>query len=179
MVKGNKVYLSAIEEKELGQLREWRNLPEYRKYFREYREISPVMQKKWFENVVNNNNGDIMFGIHDIETNGLLGCCGLCYINWIHRYADLSLYIGKDNCYIDDEGIAEESCRLLFNYAFDELGLNKIWTEIYEFDNKKFDLYKHMGFKQDGFLREQYYYRKKWWNSYILSLLHYEYSDGL
>ena len=70
MVKGNKVYLSAIEEKELGQLREWRNLPEYRKYFREYREISPVMQKKWFENVVNNNNGDIMFGIHDIETNG-------------------------------------------------------------------------------------------------------------
>lgn len=175
MIKGKKIYLSAIEENELEQLRKWRNLPEYRKHFREYRDISASMQKKWFDNIVNNDNTTIMFSIHDIENDELLGCCGLCYINWIHRYSDLSLYIGKNECYIDNEGIAEESCRLLFGYAFNELGLNKIWTEIYEFDNKKYDLYKNIGFKQDGFLREQYFYDGKWWNSYILSLLKMEY----
>lgn len=175
MIKGKKVYLSAIEESDLEQLRQWRNLPEYRKHFREYREISTTMQSKWFNNVVNNDNSTIMFSIHDIETNELLGCCGLCYINWVHRYSDLSLYIGKDECYIDNEGIAEESCKLLFNYAFNELNLNKIWTEIYEFDNKKYDLYMNMEFKQDGFLREQYFYDGKWWGSYILSLLREEY----
>ena len=59
MIKGKKVYLSAIEENELEQLRKWRNLPEYRKHFREYRDISASMQRKWFENVVNNDNSTI------------------------------------------------------------------------------------------------------------------------
>lgn len=175
MISGEKVYLAAIEESELEQLRVWRNLPDFRKYFREYREISSLMQEKWFENIVNNDKNTIMFAIHDKNTKELLGCCGLCYINWIHRYSDLSLYIGKDECYIDNEGIAEESCKLLFDYAFYELGLNKIWTEIYEFDYMKNNLYAKMGFKQDGFLREQYFYDGKWWASYILSLLKEEY----
>lgn len=175
MIRGEKVYLTAIEEEDLEQLRKWRNLPQFRKHFREYREISSTMQKKWFEHIVNNDNSTIMFSIKDNQTGELLGCCGLCYINWVHRFSDLSLYIGKNESYIDNEGIAEESCRLLFNYGFGELGLNKIWTEIYEFDQKKYDLYLKMGFKQDGFLREQYFYDGKWWNSYILSLLKKEY----
>lgn len=158
MIKGNKVYLSAVEEKDLEQLRYWRNLPEYRKYFREYREISRPMQEKWFSDVINGNNTTIMFAIHMLDNNMLAGCCGLCYINWVHRYSDLSLYIGKDNVYIDNDGIAEESCRLLFGYAFGELGLNKIWTEIYEFDKKKYNLYNSLGFCKDGFLRKHYFY---------------------
>ena len=49
MIKGKKVYLSAIEESDLEQLRQWRNLPEYRKHFREYREISTTMQSRGVE----------------------------------------------------------------------------------------------------------------------------------
>ncbi len=175
MIKGKKVYLDTIEENDLEQLRYWRNLPDYRKYFREYREISKTMQKNWFNNIVNNDKNTIMFSIRSTENNELLGCCGLCYINYIHKYSDLSLYIGKDEVYIDETGIAEESCRLLFNYGFNEIGLNKIWTEIYEFDEKKYNLYKKLGFFQDGLLREQYFYEGKWWNSMILSLLSKEY----
>lgn len=171
MIRGEKVYLSALEEEDLEQLRYWRNLPEYRKYFREYREISSIMQKNWFEHVVNGDNSTIMFAIRMIEGDELVGCCGLCYINWVHRHSDLSLYIGKDEVYIDSEGIAEESCRLLFQYGFGELNLNKIWTEIYEFDNKKYDLYNQFHFHEDGFLRKQYFYDGKWWGSYLLSLL--------
>lgn len=175
MIKGKKVYLTTIEQEDLEQLRHWRNLPDFRKHFREYREISGTMQKNWFEHVVNRDNTTIMFAIHMNETDELVGCCGLCYINWIHRHSDLSLYIGKDEAYIDDEGIAEESCKLLFDYGFGELGLNKIWTEIYEFDNKKLALYKKFGFHEDGFLRKQYFYEGKWWGSYLLSLLNGEY----
>ena len=178
MLKGDKVYLTAIEEEDLEQLRNWRNLPDYRKHFREYREISRTMQKNWFENIVNGDNSTIMFAIRMSDTGELAGCCGLCYINWVHRHSDLSLYIGKDESYIDNEGIAEESCKLLFDYGFHELGLNKIWTELYEFDHKKIDLYKKFGFQEDGFLRKQYFYEGKWWGSYILSLLNEEYKIG-
>ena len=171
MLKGNNIYLDAIETSDLEKLRKWRNLPEYRKFFREYQEINADMQKKWYEAKVVNDNATLMFAIRDIGTKELLGCCGLCYINWVHRHSDLSLYIGKDEVYIDDEGIAEESCQLLFDYAFGELGLNKIWTEIYDFDEKKFDLYLKLGFTQDGLLREQYFYGGEWHDSRMMSLL--------
>ena len=112
-----------------------------------------------------------MFSIKCNDDNKLLGCCGLVFINWVHRHADLSLYIGWKDAYIDEKGYAKESCRLLLNYGFNELFLNKIWTEIYEFDTKKKELYDKFGFKQDGLLRENYWYDGQWWGSRILSLL--------
>ena len=72
-----------------------------------------------------------MFSIRELKNNVLIGCCGLVYINWKNSHADLSLYIGKKDLYIDDNGLAEESCKLLLDYAFSDIGLNKVWTEIY------------------------------------------------
>lgn len=174
MLKGEKVYLDTIEPNDLETLRKWRNLPNYRKFFREYQEINSDMQRKWYESKVVNDNSTLMFAIRDNTTDELLGCCGLCYINWIHRNADLSLYIGKDEVYIDDEGIAEESLDLLWNYGFGELGLVKVWTELYEFDEKKLSLYQKMGMKIEGTLRKQYFYDGRWYDSKMLSLLNEE-----
>lgn len=72
-------------------------------------------------------------------------------------------------------GYAKEACELLFYYGFNQLGLNKIWTEIYEFDIKKKKLYDELGFNVDGILRENYFYDGKWWSSYILSILRNEF----
>lgn len=177
MIKGEKVYLTAIERKDLPQLLNWRNQTNFRKYFREYKEINLDMQNKWYELKVLNDSNTIMFSIRSNNNNELLGCCGLCYINWIHRYADLSLYIGWKNSYIDEIGYADDSCKSLFKYAFKELGLNKIWTEIYEFDIKKKELYDRLGFKLDGIKREDYYYDGRWWNSFMLSLLKKDYLE--
>ncbi len=171
MINGTLVNLTTLEQEDLEPLRLWRNNPEFRKYFREYREIGRDMQLKWYQDKVLGDPGTMMFSIRSAQTGELLGCCGLCYISWIHRNADLSLYIGWQNAYIDDRGYAEESCRLLFRYGFQELGLEKIWTEIYEFDEPKLKLYQRLGFRQDGLLRRQYQYDGKWWDSRILSLL--------
>ena len=175
MLDGLKVYLTAVEKEDLNQLKIWRNNPSFRKYFREYRELNSAQQNIWFKNKVVEDDSTQMFAIRRLDDNILLGCCGLVYINWIHRHADLSLYIGFDNQYIDNEGYAQESCSILLNYGFEELGLNKIWTEIYEFDNKKLELYNKFGFKLDGVLRENYFYKNNWYDSKVLSLLKKEY----
>ena len=171
MIKGEKVFLSSIEKDDLEQLKAWRNNPEFRKHFREYRELNLRQQELWFEDKVVKDPTTLMFAIRDMKSSQLLGCCGFVYINWVHRHADLSLYIGWEDAYIDDQGYAQESCKLLMNYGFNELGLNKIWTEIYEFDEKKKMLYKKFEFKQDGLLRENYWFDGRWWDSIILSKL--------
>ena len=175
MINGNLVALSAVEKEDLRQFRDWRNNPNFNKHFREYRQLSMRHQEQWFEEKIITDPGTMMFSIRRMDDGELLGCCGFVYINWIYRHADLSLYIGWDDAYIDNNGYAEESCRLLLDQGFKELCLNKIWTEIYEFDEKKRELYERFGFQQDGLLRENYWHDGKWWNSIIISLLSREY----
>lgn len=171
MIRGEKIGLRAVERRDLPKLMEWRNREDFRCYFREYREIGQENQAAWFEKTVVGDKNTIMFSIVDLDSDELLGCCGLCYINWVQRFADLSLYIGRNGAYIDDEGYAGESCKLLFDYAFGELGLHKVWTEIYEFDDFKNELYLSLGFEQDGLLRENYFHKGRWYDSRVLSLL--------
>ena len=160
-----------VEKSDIRQLMNWRNNPEFRKHFREYRELSMSDQKKWYEEKVLRDCSTMMFSIRRLKDNKLLGCCGFVYISPIYRHADLSLYIGWKDVYIDNKGYAEEASTLLLDYGFRELCLNKLWTEIYVFDKKKKKLYDKLGFKVDGILRENYFYNGKFWNSYILSIL--------
>jgi RimJ/RimL family protein N-acetyltransferase len=171
MIKGSKVQLLAVEREHLKQLLDWRNNPAFRKHFREHRELSMAQQNRWYEEKVLNDPSTMMFSICRIGDSELLGCCGLVYINWVAKHADLSLYIGWGNAYIDDEGYAEESCRLLLDYGFKELALNKVWTEIYVFDEKKKKFCDKLGFHVDGVLRDNCFYDGKFWDSYILSIL--------
>jgi hypothetical protein len=171
MLKGKMVGLIAVEKEDLKQLMDWRNNPEFRKHFREYRELNMEMQARWFDRKVIEDPATMMFSIRRLEDNELIGCTGFVYINWVHRHADLSLYIGWKGSYIDTKGYAEDTCKIMLDYGFGELNLNKIWTEIYSFDKKKKKLYDKFGFKTDGVLRQNYFYEGRYWDSYILSKL--------
>jgi len=171
MIKGKLIGLVAVERQDIKQLCDWRNNTEFRKYFREYRELSMANQEEWYENKVLKDPTTMMLSIRRLSDNVLIGVCGFVYINCVHRHADLSLYIGWNNEYIDEQGYAEDTCRELLRYGFNELSLNKVWTEIYDFDSKKKNLYDQMGFKQDGLLRQNYFHNGKWWGSRIMSIL--------
>ena len=172
MIKGEKVGLRALEREDLKYLRDWRNKEDFRRNFREVRELSLTDQEKWFESIQNTKHINFMFTIVDLETNEPIGAAGLLYINWINRSADFSFYIGKDDIYIDDKDASLEAVDLLIKYGFNNLNLNKIWMELYEFDTKKIDIFtKKFNFKQDGLLRENCFEDGKYWDSYLISLL--------
>ena len=140
-VKGNKVFLSAVEEESTEQLRSWRNDPELRKYFREYKEISKTMQKRWYENRVHGDDNQVNFEIHDLDSGRLIGHCAL---------------------------------RTLIKYGFNDLNLNKIWCEVYT-NNDALDIYRHIGFRDEGLIRQHYFNEGRYWDSNLLSLLRCEY----
>jgi len=176
MIKGEIVGLRALEKKDLKILRDWRNNVSSRKNFREVRELSLNDQEGWFESLQRTKHINFMFVIVDLETKKPIGACGLLYINWINRAADFSFYIGQNETYIDDNTPSVESVKLLIDYGFKNLNLNKIWMELYEFDHKKIDFFtKNFNFKKDGLLRQNCFEDGKYWDSYIISLLKEEY----
>ncbi len=135
-------------------LRNWRNREISESILENIGKISKDMQEKWYQTKVLSDPSTIMFSIHDSLTNELWDAVVFAILIGVNKNSDLSLYIGKDFSYIDSEGIAEEACKLLFQYGFGELNLEKIWTEIYEFDSPKYELYKKINFQQDGNIKE-------------------------
>ena len=172
MIKGKLIGLRAVEKEDLALLRDWRNIPEFRKNFREVRELNLGNQEKWFERSCVSNSNDFMFMIIRLSDNKPIGAAGLLYINWIIRAADFSFYIGEDAAYIDDKGYAEGAAKLLIDYGFNNLNLHKIWMELYEFDNQKLTFFKDIfSFKVDGKLRDNCFEDGKYWDSFIISLV--------
>ena len=170
MLNGENVFLRAVEESDLPQLMAWRNLPQLRKYFREYREINLPMQKRWFESIAANDKNTLMFSICHRETSELLGCCGLCSIHWVHRHAEISLYIGHREAYIDTDGYALDCSRVLLGYAFRQLNLHRYGRKFMPLTIPK----KGCCIRWDSGRRVSCaihcFYDGKWWDSCCLPL---------
>jgi RimJ/RimL family protein N-acetyltransferase len=111
-----------------------------------------------------------MFAIVHTESDTLLGAAGLCYIDWVNRTADFSIYIGHEGRYIDDT-LAPDAAITMIGYAFDELGLNRLWSEIYAFDSAKTRFFEQLGFSLDGRHRQTHWAEGAWHDSLYFSLL--------
>lgn len=173
MLRGKKTILTAVSQESLKQLMDWRNEPELRKYFREYREINETMQQAWYENKVLKDPNQVNFEIRT-KDNNLIGHCGLYYIDWVHRHAEFGIYIGDKN--YRNGGYGSDSLRTLIKYGFEDLNLNKIWCEVYD-NNAAIDVYEGIGFALEGVQRQHYFNEGRYWNSNILSMLREEWEN--
>ena len=170
MINGQFVGLRAIEKEDLSKLMVWRNNPGLRKFFRETSEINSINQEKWFDSINAKDSIHKMFAIVKLDSNELMGASGLCYIDWINRSADFSIYLGCDDIYIDDK-YAIETATLMKDYGFGILNLHRLWAEIYSIDEPKKKFFDTLGFKLEGEFRDTYWYNNKWHNSLFYSRL--------
>ena len=88
MIRGTLCGLRSVEKGDLELLRDWRNIEEFRRNFREHRELNMANQEGWF-NAVSSSHRDFMFVIEDLKSGEAIGACGLLYTNWIIRAADV------------------------------------------------------------------------------------------
>ncbi|WP_017596103.1 GNAT family N-acetyltransferase [Nocardiopsis potens] len=52
------------------------------------------------------------------------------------------------------QGIGKEATRLLLRYAFEEVGLHRVWLEVYSFNMRAIAVYRSCGFAVEGRLRD-------------------------
>jgi RimJ/RimL family protein N-acetyltransferase len=167
MLEGKYVNLRALEEQDLEIIKHWRNNKHIKKVTREYRLLNMINQKTWFESIHKNNPPrEIMFGIIN-KKNKLIGVCGLTYIDWKNRNSEISLYLAQMHWQKTKE--IRDVLNILMKYAFDELGLHRLWVEIYEIANETIMLFKNMHFTEEGVLRHTLWRNGKWWHSYLYS----------
>jgi len=165
--------LRPIEKTDLETIQFWRNNKSVLPFVREYRLMTKSHVESWYSNMILSDKHE-MFIIQD--DGHPVGICGLTYINWQNRHADLHFAIYDEFSWIDDV-YAPRSYEMISEYAFQYLNLNKIYVEIYENDEKKLNFFKECRFTEDARLRQHYYNNGKYHDSIIMSLLKSEWSE--
>ncbi len=175
MIHGEKVYLGPVEEKHLPIMLKFRNDPQLRQYFREYRVLSSVHQHKWWETRVLNDNTWEYFVIHPKEdTYKVIGACGLTYIHPVNRCAEFAIVLGDSD--YRGRGYGKDALQTLIRYGFLDLNLHRIYCEVYG-NNTAIGLYRKLGFRDEGCMKDAYYSDGRYWDSYMLGMLRNEFDQ--
>jgi len=171
-IEGKIINFRALEMEDLKQLRNWRNSDFVRRACREYRLLNMENQKNWFESLHKKTPENIMFGIENKEDK-LIGVCGLTWIDWKNRNAEVSIYIGAKEW--QGKGAATDSLKTLIKYGFETLNLHRIYAIIFGFNKPSVKLFEKCGFKFESKRREAHYIEGKYQDELVYSILKKEY----
>ncbi|MBI3511412.1 MAG: GNAT family N-acetyltransferase [Bacteroidetes bacterium] len=117
---------------------------------------------------VSKSKSDVMFAIIDKEKKKHIGNIKLGNINWVHRNGELGILIGDKNSW--GKGFGKDACVLLVKYAFEKLNLHKVWLTVFSNNETAVELYKKLGFVQEGCLREHVFSNGKFVDKIIMSV---------
>ncbi len=172
MLKGKNVLLRPVKMSDLPMLLKWFNDPEITQYLLIYLPIMEIGERKWIEDLNTiKAASDLVFIIEAIEKSGNvpIGDCGLHHINQKDQNAELGIAIGEKKYW--SKGFGTEAARLLIDYGFNQLNLNRIYAGAIEYNKKSIGMQKKVGFKREGCQRKAIFKNGRFWNLFISGML--------
>ena len=172
MILGERVYLRLMEEEDIPYKVKWINDPEVRRTLNFDYPISKIGTKQWLNRVSSDSTRkDFMVCLK--ENDLPIGYCGLLNIDIRNSKAESYMGIGNKNYW--GKGYGKEIRKLLLDYAFQELGLNRIYSYVWSKNEKMINLNKKVGFKIEGLLRADIFSHGEYRDRYIMSILKEDY----
>jgi len=114
-------------------------------------------------------NKDIYFwAIHLINDNKHIGNIKIDPINTKHGLGQYGIMMGDRSEW--NKGYAKESSLAVINYCFNTLNLRKITLEVIVDNNSAYQLYKKLGFVEEGLRKDQEFHNKSYYDSCIMAL---------
>jgi RimJ/RimL family protein N-acetyltransferase len=138
-----------LEEKDLEQLRQWRNQDHIRSCFVNKDIISAEQQQKWWAGYKDRED-DYVFIIEEIEEGlGPVGAISLYHIDWDNKRAEYGrLMLGEPKA--RGKGLARTASELVLLIAFELFLLDEVYLEVYADNQPAIKVYEACGFEQTG-----------------------------
>jgi len=168
MLSDDLIYLRKLESTDLDQTWTWINDPGVYLKIGSQVPISKSAQQKWFERV-DQSSDKIILAICLKEGDVHVGNVSLDSIENRHRTARLSIFVGDTAQ--RGKSIGTRAIKLLANYAFSFLNLNRIWCKATDGDEQIVRFYENLGFKQEGVMRQHEFIDGKYVDKMIFGLL--------
>jgi len=166
-MKNNKVYLREIEVSDINNnYLNWMNSKVVNQYMEtRFNKQTINTIKQFIENIKDDKSSKI-FAICDSLTKQHIGNIKLGPINFNHKKADISFFIGDKDYW--GKGYATEAIKLMINYGFNIKKLHKITAGVYEKNISSIKALKQNDFIVEGIKKDEVLFNNKWSNIILL-----------
>lgn len=149
MLHGKRIFLRAIEERDVPDRVRWFNDPDVRAELHIQYPFSEVATREWLHRVaVDERRKDFMICV--VEGARPIGFTGIVDINSRNAKAEMYVVIGEKEYW--GQGHGKEVGRLILEYAFVELRLNRVYA--FTTNERLVRLNKSLGYRVEGVLRD-------------------------
>lgn len=153
-LKGKKVVLRPLEKEDLERCRRWINDPDVRYFLKHLSPYTAEDEEEWFEKARKDRNAvHLAIVAAGQDEPAHIGNIGLMRISWKDGTAVTGTVIGEKEYW--GKGYGTEAKMLLLEHAFHELGLRKINSSVWEFNDRSLRYSDKCGYKEEGRRRKQ------------------------
>ena len=155
MIRGKKLFFRPVEEEDLETLRGWLNDPEISELVVGWSfPVSRAEQRAWYQASLADDSTR-RFVVESPE-HGVLGLTGLWRIDWHDRHALTAVKLGAAEA--RGQGFGSDAILTMMSYAFYEVGLNRLWSDILTYNEASYKAYvEKCGWQVEGLLRQHVY----------------------
>jgi len=150
MLSDDLIYLRKLEATDLDRTWVWVNDPDIAEKIGTPIPVSKSEQLRWFERT-DQAKDKIVFALCLRDGDTHIGNLSLDNIEPRHRTARLSIFIADPS--LRGQSLGSRAIRLLTDYAFGYLNLNKVWCKTTGDDDGTLKFYERLGFRVEGVLR--------------------------
>jgi len=130
---------------------DWLNNVEINKYLESRHTHQDIQKVRLFVEVCRDSKLDFLFGIFLKNSMKHIGNIRLHSIDKNHSHAEIGLLIGDKNSW--GQGFASMSISMVTQFAFNQLGLNKLSAGCYENNIGSKKAFEKSGYQIEGFFR--------------------------
>ncbi|GAB1476493.1 GNAT family protein [Bacillota bacterium] len=172
MLTGERIYLRLIEERDIPFKVRWVNDPDIRKTLSSEYPVSEESARQLLKNyALDSSRREFIVCLN--EKDFPIGFGGFTNIDVKNSKAETYMVVGQKEYW--GKGFAGEIRKLLLEYAFEELGLNRVYSYVMDENEKMISLNKKFGFETEGLLRDCVFVKGKFRNLYVMSILKKDY----
>lgn len=150
-IEGQQIYLRPITREDTDFILEWRNSEEVRPFFIYQEPFTRQGHEKWLQTMIDSGKG-YQFIICLKENDEPVGSTYLRDYEPLHKKAEFGFFLGSPS--VRGRGIGSESLGLTLEFAFDRLGLHKVFARAFEDNPASVNSFLKCGFEKEALLRD-------------------------
>ncbi len=116
--------------------------------------VNAEQHQAWYESLTGSSS-IVVFAVRELATGEYLGNVWLHGIHWVNRNAELRILLGAPEARGKGHGTA--ACRLLLRFAFEKLGLHKVFLYVSSRNPRAQRAFEKAGFHPEGVLKDEFF----------------------
>lgn len=122
--------------------------------------------KEWLEK---GGSRSCCFSIHSLEDDKIIGFIDLDGLNWSSGDGWIGIGIGERDYW--GKGYGTDAIRILLRYAFEDLNLNRVSLNVFEYNERAIKSYEKIGFQVEGRQRQALNRFDRRWDLIFMGIL--------